>query len=1348
MSRLFSRTNVNGASGPSVEVRDGGSPTHPLGIETFVRSSSSEHTLAISASRDRKLRLWDLSSDACIRVIDLPFNVMMADAPPDNSEDLVVVDGQEARASLPTTAKIIIKAYSSFEHDASSPYPLYFVVFVPTSSLTGGFFALYGVQFDGAHRKGTSGSQAGMMGDVGDVDLLWQKECDIDTRGPHAELRDVAVLPTKDEPGTKWRLWSLWDVEGKPLSKYTTVGEDEAETWSTVSTPVFQAALHGSEMDQDLGARMHMMQSGSDMATFFLERVLEAGRYTLSTLDKAVTLYADDLEAHWPENMTKPPSLAADAEFSGLAEQIASLVGCNVQLEADPASGALGYESYWGAVRREWSRFVGILDDLEAKARWPVGFVDALPTDDVGRDSPFVVSSELLSLPVVEDGGLILERLSSTLAPSRLEVSPALATTLTQALRARLERGRILSQRELDHLLQIAQTSNGSTFFHLVGNDADALQGILDIAVFAQELFNGLERTSTTAFEAALEEAVHTETSLLLETIVSEAWIQHVQSEMVQEEEDTLTLRFQELKVRLDLDSVDGQGLILALLDTLFEGVLGQRDTGMSQLLLRTELGVALASDSFTQLISSRLALVRSLCYLVAAVASDVLSLTTVDVAEIVSRTLIAWQRLVALHSLVSLEGPPETAAEEPVSEVLITGTGAELDADAVANRIDRLGFSENSPSTFIRDVGTGDGVSDDIAILDGVAINPLHACLMAGHFFSIEEGTQGLALSTAVPAFTSAVLGFDCLFENDTASLGLTRAWAMLAHNLIVVGYPSAAASILARFWPGCASSYLLGRCAVMTGNAIEAARHFDDVARTLMSPEQLQDLQGGESDDEGAILISLLPSPIRSALGTTEALVLFYRHVALYMASLSAHEAVARYAKLALDQTELVQGNPSVYSPSLTRDLWFALFRAQLTLGDFESSYTTVMAIPKTLHDLKRDSLRSLIGVMCESGHIAQLLKMSFAGEQAEVERTLSFKARNSDPFTTKPNYYRVLYSFYTKRGDLKSAGAVMYQQGTRLGDIRKLAAVVRPRGGRGAGSANAYTLDKEESIDLAILEANCYLAAVNVLALIEPRDAWFADALPRRSQEQEDETAGEEENQASSSVSKRVRNPRTGLTSYIPRSRFASDSHEISIVRLADVRRLCRLCLARLELAPLFPEVALSLDAMSAVLLFARVDEFDKALTLARDMGLDESGVLASLTERCVGLARVEEAKRRGEDEANDDDLDSDFEAEEARFLDLSQWSAAWKGRTSSRAWRYLRLQLDLSSSSSTSASSSSPRKAVQGSDGGDKEARCRIAVLDKILSLGAWQSVPKWLVEWFRVSVHLSAKVCWC
>jgi nuclear pore complex protein Nup160 len=124
-----------------------------------------------------------------------------------------------------------------------------------------------------------------------------------------------------------------------------------------------------------------------------------------------------------------------------------------------------------------------------------------------------------------------------------------------------------------------------------------------------------------------------------------------------------------------------------------------------------------------------------------------------------------------------------------------------------------------------------------------------------------------------------------------------------------------------------------------------------------------------------------------------------------------------------------------------------------------------------------------------MCESNEVGRLTQFGFVGFQDEVEKTLRFKARNSDPLRF-PNYYKVLYSWHIFRGDYRSgerirkganrradetaAGSTMYDQARSLG----------------------HNLDKPgQYASVAAMQARSYLSAINALSLVEKRNAWVA-------------------------------------------------------------------------------------------------------------------------------------------------------------------------------------------------------------------------------------------------------------
>jgi nuclear pore complex protein Nup160 len=82
-----------------------------------------------------------------------------------------------------------------------------------------------------------------------------------------------------------------------------------------------------------------------------------------------------------------------------------------------------------------------------------------------------------------------------------------------------------------------------------------------------------------------------------------------------------------------------------------------------------------------------------------------------------------------------------------------------------------------------------------------------------------------------------------------------------------------------------------------------------------------------------------------------------------------------------------------------------------------------------------------------MCEANQVGQLLKFGFVGFQKDIEATLSFKARYSDPLKP-PHYHQVLYSWHVTRGDYRSG---------KLKDVR-VTRLTRS-GGRDVSASEAF-------------------------------------------------------------------------------------------------------------------------------------------------------------------------------------------------------------------------------------------------------------------------------------------------
>ncbi|KAK0556053.1 hypothetical protein OC844_005956 [Tilletia horrida] len=525
------------------------------------------------------------------------------------------------------------------------------------------------------------------------------------------------------------------------------------------------------------------------------------------------------------------------------------------------------------------------------------------------------------------------------------------------------------------------------------------------------------------------------------------------------------------------------------------------------------------------------------------------------------------------------------------------------------------------------------------------------------------------------------------------------------------------------------------------------EVAAHAEDVDAAGME-------LGGDRPEHAALL-SILPPGVAEAIDrysliSAVAIELLYRHFVdvlvdvdapeqLIQVCVKALEASAEVEAIVLDEEQhgAYMSDPSMEPPSLVpvAGLWSTLFRAQLRLGRFAEAYTTLMRIP--LRDLQVECLRSLVGVMCEQGQSPVLLGFTFPGLQNDVERELSFKARNSHPMAY-PNYYNILHKYHVFRGDMKNAAASMYQ-------LAQLLAKMHRQGDTVLGP-NADP--SENFLELAKLQAQSYLAALNDLALCEPKDAWFPNATGagasvasqdlfevapdmedvgddlRASLADEADVLRSERYREGSASAKRRR-----LTAYVPEHMFQEERKPIHMICLPDIRREYQLVLARLQLVSFFPEAAspsFVLGPDNAVSLFVGNRQFDAAFATARELEVDMTTIFQRLTTICVALTDNLTARRNAESRGTEAfkrrldsvaDADENLAEPEVEFLIHSEWSANWDGPAADRAWDFLRIHLEMY-------------------DGPRTGWRYRQAVLDRCLALGAQVVLPLWLVQWFQ------------
>ncbi|KZP00045.1 hypothetical protein CALVIDRAFT_320407 [Calocera viscosa TUFC12733] len=459
----------------------------------------------------------------------------------------------------------------------------------------------------------------------------------------------------------------------------------------------------------------------------------------------------------------------------------------------------------------------------------------------------------------------------------------------------------------------------------------------------------------------------------------------------------------------------------------------------------------------------------------------------------------------------------------------------------------------------------------------------------------------------------------------------------AKFLNELRLKGHLSVVAEVASWYPKSPAVSFVLGRALLDLKRGEEAADLLEGIASVFE-----EDSAASLSDRQA--LLAVFPIPEFQA---TRSFV--YQQIASWLEQGSFLQLAVPYWKLAID---------TALSKTDLAHLWYKISAAQIELGLFEDAYTTLMETP--YRDQQDSTLRKLIDVMCSSGEGDKLVRMSFAGLQSTVEDILDFKARHQDPLQP-PDYSSILYSWHVQRGNYRSAGAAMYHHGRRLGAL-----------------SNA----KLDYQSVTVNQAQAYLAAINCLSLVEPRNAWVVS------------TKADRDPSESSSV-----------THHIPARLFAPGTQERELTRIEDIRREYALSLARLELLPYLQELGttgVSLSPEDAVAAFAQFGLYDSAFRAAASLQIDMSGLFKDLARKCASIPSY----------SGVDTMDV------APWLEsASERVGYWDGTVAEKAWRYLRESLD--------------RYDLPGTG-----YRYRKDVLAAILNYNRHNRIPNWLSKLFE------------
>ncbi|KAF9535022.1 nucleoporin Nup120/160-domain-containing protein [Crepidotus variabilis] len=392
-------------------------------------------------------------------------------------------------------------------------------------------------------------------------------------------------------------------------------------------------------------------------------------------------------------------------------------------------------------------------------------------------------------------------------------------------------------------------------------------------------------------------------------------------------------------------------------------------------------------------------------------------------------------------------------------------------------------------------------------------------------------------------------------------------------------------------------AATFLQSQVLLKLGRVDDAAQLLETLAGCIGIPNMTLE----DAEALGAVI------PSSHAIQTEYAFYLFAAE--LFHNVYLVHEV--RFSQLA------IQVAPS---SSDTVPLWNNVVKGLTEQALYEDAYATVMQIP---YDNQKRELASQLAIhMCEENAVEKLMAFDFAGIAGEVEAALAFKARNADP-RSKPSYPRILYTWYTRRGDYRNASLTMYQRARRLYDV---------------------IVDPTSFVSLAEDQLEALSVAINSLYLVEEKAQWIlVPVVPDPARK------------------------RQKLSRHIPDSKYISSKYDAEIIHLSDMEYDCTLLRAQIDSIKREPSLLSSpeylLPPSVIVMRLAQANQYNQAMSIAQSLKVDMTEIFILLTNQCIRLSRNPGAI---------------LEEDTSGWL-LTDNASSWQGTPSDRGWRYLQRSL---------------------------------------------------------------------
>jgi nuclear pore complex protein Nup160 len=204
------------------------------------------------------------------------------------------------------------------------------------------------------------------------------------------------------------------------------------------------------------------------------------------------------------------------------------------------------------------------------------------------------------------------------------------------------------------------------------------------------------------------------------------------------------------------------------------------------------------------------------------------------------------------------------------------------------------------------------------------------------------------------------------------------------------------------------------------------------------------------------------------------------YYSHIVALFDKEKTYSFVIDFARLSLQFTKAGNQDPQVNE--LRTEMHSRLFNAAIQTSRYELAHSVLALF--TDPALQYSSLRSLVIKMCESSHASQLTELPFIGLQDTVDEILANKCQSIVEVNVGVPYHKILYAWRIKHSDFRGAATVCLERLQRLQQSGE--------GDRALG---------DDTLETAVTRQ--YVALINVLSCVDPKQAWILAEEPPRKQ-----------------------------------------------------------------------------------------------------------------------------------------------------------------------------------------------------------------------------------------------------